>query len=289
MDSPAMFGSVLHPSPTGVTESFVATHARTGRLVGLLLASSLLLTEGQSQTLPERSLLEDYAVRHWDHLKGLPESVVTGLCFDQAGFLWLSTTSQLVRFDGVDFMVWSREEWPGKPPALFNHLASDKAGNLWLSGVNGVLRLGPSNSKAWPSFDMAGTPEETIATGFGPRGEVYSRRRHHESVSAPSPLRLENEVWVPVLPADDKPGDAWKQIDPDRWRLAAFPSPPPPPVTASGEPAVFLTDREGTAGVFTPEAAYVFTGGTWLPMRNPHGTAARPFPESFFLDKPTQW
>lgn len=284
-----MFGSALRPSPKGVARSFAATRAGFGRLVGLLLAHSVLLIQSQSQTLPERSLLEDYAVRHWDHLKGLPESVVTGLCFDGAGFLWLSTTSQLVRFDGVDFMVWSREEWPGKPPALFNHLASDKAGNLWLSGVNGVLRLGPSNSKAWPSFDMAGTPEETIATGFGPLGEVYSRRRYHESVSAPSPLRLENEVWVPVFSADDQPNDAWKRIDPDRWRFAAFPSPPPPPVTASGEPAVFFTDREGNAGVFTPEAAYVFTEDTWLPMRNPHGAAARPFPESFFYHQRTLW
>lgn len=287
MDFSAQLGIVASPSETTLPP-LSSVRGRLAKIGAMLLACMVIPSAAHSQTLPERSLLEDYAVRHWDHLKGLPESVVTGLCFDQAGFLWLSTTSQLVRFDGVDFNVWDRGGWPGKPPALFNHLTSDKAGNLWLSGTNGVLRLGISNSKAWPSFDAANTPEETIATTFGPTGEVYLRRRHHES-AAPSPLRLEDETWVPVFSPSKETPDTWKQIDPDGWRHAAFSSPPLPPATASRESAVLLTDREGNVGVFTPQASYVFVGDEWLPLRNPHATAARPFPESFFYHQRTLW
>lgn len=281
----------VRPSASSDASGFraVASQMGFGLLTRALLAFICLKPSSNAQTLPERSLLEDYAVRHWDHLKGLPESVVTGLSFDNAGFLWLSTTSQLVRFDGVDFVLWGREDWPGKPPALFNHLASDKIGNLWLSGVNGVLRLGPTNSKSWPSFDAANTPEETIATGFGPNGEVYLRTRNHEGSEPLSPLQLQDNQWVTVASANRTQPEAWARIDPDRWRFAAFQSPPQPPITASGESAVFLTDKEGTAGVFTPEAAYVFTNGDWLPMRNPHGSAPRPFPESFVYHQRTLW
>jgi signal transduction histidine kinase/streptogramin lyase len=299
-----MFGKAANAAPSQIVRGDLVNvgrkinrptfpHVRSAlRFFGAALSILLILllqSDARSQTLPERSLLEDYSVRHWDHLKGLPESVVTGLSFDHAGFLWLSTTSQLVRFDGVDFTVWEREDWPGKPPALLNHLASDKAGNLWLSGVNGVLRLGPSGSKAWPSFDDANTPEETIATGFGPNGEVYLRTRNHESEGPSSPLRLNGERWSRETSPETNRDATWSRIDPDHWRLAAFPSPPSPPASSSGEHAVFLTDPDGNAGVFTPDASYVFTGGDWLPMRNPHGGAARPFPESFFYHQKTLW
>jgi hypothetical protein len=247
MDSPARFGKAANsslsqtirfdPVDAGpkINRSTLPRMRSALRFLGATLSIlSVLPFDASSQTLPERSLLEDYSVRHWDHLKGLPESVVTGLSFDQAGFLWLSTTSQLVRFDGVDFIVWAREDWPGKPPALFNHLASDKAGNLWLSGVNGVLRLGTSDSKAWPSFDDANTPEETIATGFGPNGDVYLRTRNHDAEGTSTPLRLNGERWNRATSPESNRDAAWNRIDPDHWRLAAFPSPPFPPPSSSG-------------------------------------------------------
>jgi signal transduction histidine kinase/ligand-binding sensor domain-containing protein len=265
-------------------------HRLTNCLRYVLLIPFSCLPAGNAQTLPERSLLEDYALRHWDHLRGLPESVITGLTFDQAGFLWISSTSQLMRFDGVDFTTWPKDAWPGKPPVLLNHLASDTAGNLWVSGMNGVMRLGPSGDKSWSSLDNDDTPTETLSTFHQKDGSVHVRLRRTDTPSSLSPRILSGDLWQPPQAQLLHPDPLWNHLDPDCWRSAIFlGQPPSPPLSARGERGVFLADHLGTPAIFTQEAAYLYGGSEWSAMRNPHGISNRPFPASFFYHNKMLW
>jgi len=57
------------------------------------------------------------------------------------GYLWLTSTSGLLRFDGVRFVEWSppgHESLPGQP---LNSLLGSKDGSLWIGGDDSRTHL----------------------------------------------------------------------------------------------------------------------------------------------------
>src|SRR6185436_18486409 len=78
-----------------------------------------------------------YAVRSWTIEDGLPTSTVQDIAQTPDGYLWLSTTGGLARFDGVRFEVFGLAH--GLPTNRFQGLTIDRAGALWISSEDGVL------------------------------------------------------------------------------------------------------------------------------------------------------
>jgi signal transduction histidine kinase/ligand-binding sensor domain-containing protein len=70
---------------------------------------------------------------------GLPESAINTLAQTPDGYLWIGTTGGLVRFDGVAFVVFNRENTPAlKDNSVFT-LFPSRDGGLWIGTDGGGL------------------------------------------------------------------------------------------------------------------------------------------------------
>lgn len=57
---------------------------------------------------PKVTALSSYQFDRWQTDEGLPQSTVTSIAQTRDGYLWLGTQNGLVRFDGVNFKVFNR-------------------------------------------------------------------------------------------------------------------------------------------------------------------------------------
>lgn len=77
-------------------------------------------------------------IRNWQSDMGLPDNTVIGITQSPDGFMWVSTKTGLVRFDGVQFRPWSvptDETQAGGCKAVL----ADRRGRLWLAKDQGVV------------------------------------------------------------------------------------------------------------------------------------------------------
>ena len=78
-----------------------------------------------------------YTVRAWTVEDGLPTSTVQDIAQTPDGYLWLSTTGGLARFDGMRFETFGLAQ--GLPSNRFQGLCVDRDGTLWISSEDGSL------------------------------------------------------------------------------------------------------------------------------------------------------
>lgn len=96
---------------------FVALHC----IVLLLTASGFISALGQ------------YRFDSWITDDGLPQNSIRGIAQTPDGYMWFTTLDGLVRFDGLKFRVFNKNNSTGLPTnRLFNLLASQD-GSLWIS------------------------------------------------------------------------------------------------------------------------------------------------------------
>jgi signal transduction histidine kinase/ligand-binding sensor domain-containing protein len=74
----------------------------------------------------------------WDASKGLPQSSVLNLEQTPDGYLWFGTEEGLVRFDGVQFTVFTKANTPGLENNEISYLLADRGG-LWIATHGGGL------------------------------------------------------------------------------------------------------------------------------------------------------
>lgn len=65
------------------------------------------------------------ALQHYTDENGLPQNSVTQLAFDNAGYLWFSTSAGVVRFDGIHFVVLDKKML-GLGDPIIEHFVVDK-------------------------------------------------------------------------------------------------------------------------------------------------------------------
>jgi ligand-binding sensor domain-containing protein len=78
-------------------------------------------------------LSAQYRFDHWTTENGLPENSILGLRQTRDGYLWMTTSSAMVRFDGVRFREFNRLNSPGLTAEGFSFytLIEDRQGCLW--------------------------------------------------------------------------------------------------------------------------------------------------------------
>ncbi len=54
----------------------------------------------------------DFSVTHYNNENGLPQNSIKGIELDKNGFLWMTTESGLLRFDGRQFKLYDRKHFP---------------------------------------------------------------------------------------------------------------------------------------------------------------------------------
>lgn len=166
----------------------------TLRAVGLLGGVGLALAGLPARALDPHSALKEYGYQSWQTDTGLPQNTVHAIVQGRGGFLWIATEGGLVRFDGVDFRVYTHAQTarrrplpaasgatrtPGLPSDLIDDLMLGSDGALWISTSGGLARMseghleaiGPERgipaTQVWRTFeDRRGTVWVLTAAGL---------------------------------------------------------------------------------------------------------------------------
>ena len=171
------------------------------RLLIIFLALSLLAPSRAraAATLP-------YAVRAWTIEDGLPTSTVQDIAQTPDGYLWLSTTGGLARFDGVRFEAFGLAQ--GLPSNRFQGLAVDRTGALWISSEDanlirwdGRAFTAQPTGVRWAASAMQAMPDGSL---LGAAHDDYWVRS--DAGIARLPPLGQDSVSAPVL---DARGDVW--------------------------------------------------------------------------------
>jgi ligand-binding sensor domain-containing protein/signal transduction histidine kinase len=110
---------------------------------GLLLAAFLASGVSSGLRAAEQQRGErEFAARVWRTQEGLPENRVQAISGTSDGYLWIGTPGGLVRFDGVRFVVYNRDNTPAFVDDSVSVLYASSDGVLWAgTDGGGLLRL----------------------------------------------------------------------------------------------------------------------------------------------------
>jgi len=83
-----------------------------------------------------------YRFDHWTTDNGLPQNSVHGILQTRDGYMWFTTYDGLVRFDGVRFTVFNKNNSPGLESNRFGTVYEDRFGDLWATlSTGGIARM----------------------------------------------------------------------------------------------------------------------------------------------------
>src|ERR1019366_1090522 len=100
-----------------------------------VLAAAILVTFA----CPVYGALADYAGRVWHFEDGLPEETVQAFAQTPDHFLWIGTSGGLLRFDGIQFVIYDRENTPALRENSVFCLMTAHDGTLWIGEECGGL------------------------------------------------------------------------------------------------------------------------------------------------------
>jgi len=78
-----------------------------------------------------------YVLRSWDTDDGLPQNSILSIVQDREGYMWLGTFEGVVRFDGVKFKVFNKNNTDAIKSNEIQSLYIDKANVLWIASYGG--------------------------------------------------------------------------------------------------------------------------------------------------------
>ena len=92
---------------------------------------------------------------------GLPNTAITGLARDHAGYLWVATHDGLARYDGVGFKVWRHD--PEDPASLPGNIVQtmhiDGRDRIWVATENGGMSMMGADRKGFRHYRLAEYPQ----------------------------------------------------------------------------------------------------------------------------------
>ncbi|HTV16329.1 MAG TPA: two-component regulator propeller domain-containing protein [Acidobacteriaceae bacterium] len=155
----------------------------------VLCGVGIALSAGRARALDPHAALTQYGFQSWQTDSGLPQNTVHAMVQGQDGFLWIATEGGLVRFDGVEFEVYTHAGTPQLPSDLIDGLMEDREGALWISTSGGLARMRGGRfasvggaTQVWRTFeDSRGTIWALTASGLF---RVQGDRLTHVSLDA---------------------------------------------------------------------------------------------------------
>ncbi len=114
--------------------------------LGVLAAG--LLWAGAGHALPPDRLPTQYVHDQWTMEDGLPQDIVTGLAQTRDGYLWLGTQQGLVRYDGLEFVVFDPLSRPAYRHKNVEAICAD-GDSLWVGGAAGVALFAGGRFVHW--------------------------------------------------------------------------------------------------------------------------------------------
>ncbi len=112
-----------------------------GRAARAVVASLVAIGAiwGEAQALDPRHAISQYVYKSWQHDSGLPGPAVLSVAQTRDGYLWLGTSSGLVRFDGARFFVFDASQIPGFGDGGVSRLAEARDGSLFCGTTAGTV------------------------------------------------------------------------------------------------------------------------------------------------------
>ncbi|MGD0479241.1 MAG: two-component regulator propeller domain-containing protein [Terracidiphilus sp.] len=98
----------------------------------------------------ETDAFAGYTRHIWQASDGLPEQTVQAFAQTRDGYLWIGTSGGLVRFDGVHFTVFDRQNTPALHESSIFCLMVSRDGALWIGTEGGGLaRYAQGQFRSW--------------------------------------------------------------------------------------------------------------------------------------------
>ncbi len=138
--------------------------------IALLIALALAQTPWQALALGKQTGLHQLAHQTWRTENGLPQNTVHAVVQSREGYIWLGTEGGVVRFDGVRFTVYDRQNTPELKRNNTRALAEDHGGALWIASADGLLRFRGAQHTAFTVRD--GLPSSNVWSLFVDRAGV---------------------------------------------------------------------------------------------------------------------
>ncbi|HEV2465041.1 MAG TPA: two-component regulator propeller domain-containing protein [Acidobacteriaceae bacterium] len=178
------------------------------RITRYIAVSTLLFCALSAWCLDPHQSLQHYGFQSWQADNGLPQNTVHAVLQTRDGFVWLATEAGLVRFDSVNFDVFTNKTTPQIPSGLIFALMEDRSGALWIGTANGVVRYSAGRFRDFP--ETAGTAVWSL---FQDReGRIWAT-----GSSGLSRLDGERFVDVPGVPLLDEKSRLTEPLDGSLW------------------------------------------------------------------------
>jgi ligand-binding sensor domain-containing protein/signal transduction histidine kinase len=85
--------------------------------------------------------ISQYSADVWTTDNGLPNNSLSDIIQSYNGYLWITSLSGLVRFDGVTFTNYNRDNFPDMPSSTFLCLTQARDSSLWIGSSKGIIRF----------------------------------------------------------------------------------------------------------------------------------------------------
>ena len=131
---------------------------------------------------------QKYFSQHITQSEGLPQNSINKLAFTRHGFLWMATEDGLVRFDGVNFRIFSMFNQPAIKNDRFKSIIKDKNDVLHVYNADGVRYRINENSLEYSESQ----PLLSNLTGLHPANNNFDQILHRSNPFniAPIPSHL---------------------------------------------------------------------------------------------------
>lgn len=92
----------------------------------------ILFTFSSLIALDSGKAVTQFKLETWGVDRGLEQESVVSICQTRDGYIWLATLDGLVRFDGIRFTTFKKEDTRELKNNLIKTLLEDRQGNLWI-------------------------------------------------------------------------------------------------------------------------------------------------------------
>ena len=118
------------------------------------VVAAWLLMGAAGCAVAQTGALAGYTRHVWQASDGLPEQTVQAFAQTPDGFLWIGTSGGLVRFDGVHFTVFDRQNTPALHENSVFCLIVARDGALWIGTEGGGLaRYAHGEFRSWTTHE----------------------------------------------------------------------------------------------------------------------------------------
>ncbi|HXG92539.1 MAG TPA: two-component regulator propeller domain-containing protein [Blastocatellia bacterium] len=121
--------------------------------LSIFLVALALLFPRTSIALDPTSAITQYNHSLWRTESGLPQNTVRSILQTQDGYIWLATEEGLVRFDGIRFHVFDKQNTPQIKSNNIQVIFEDKRANLWIGTDEGLIRFSDRAFTAYSTKD----------------------------------------------------------------------------------------------------------------------------------------